>query len=205
MSALSFATKFLRGRGRRLASARIPSRARLAIEGLEERSLMSANFLRVNLVSDLPGLAQIFDPTLVNPTGISLSPNGGAFWVSSDGTNGISELYIGDINGNPIGQPFKVNIPGGSPTGQVFNPNQAVMANGNSNDFSVTDGTNTAASVFIFATRTGRIVGWAPTVGAQIPLGGGTISGNGITAFQANDGASYRGLAIGKFQNANFL
>jgi uncharacterized protein (TIGR03118 family) len=203
MSFFRFLTKWLRGStdgGKKMAP-----RLRLALEALEERRVLSANFIQTNLVSDLPGLAQVRDLTLVNPSGISLSPNGGAFWVSSDGTNGISELYIGDINGNPIGQPFKVNIPGGSPSGQVFNPNQPVMANGNSNDFSVTDGTNTAASVFIFATRTGRIVGWAPAVGGQIPLGGGTISGNGITAFQARDGASYRGLAIGTFQNANFL
>src|SRR5260221_349731 len=81
--------------------ARQPARPRLALEALEDRSLMSANFLQTNLASDLPGLAQFQDPTLKNAWGISLSPNGGAFWVSSNG-GGVSELYLGDLNGNPI-------------------------------------------------------------------------------------------------------
>src|SRR5438067_6012636 len=102
------------------------TRTRLALEPLEERSLLSANFFQTNLVSDLPGVAQIQDPTLVNPWGISLSPAGGAFWVSAT-TTGLSQLYLGDVNGSPITQPFKVVIPGESPTGQVFNPDQPVM------------------------------------------------------------------------------
>jgi uncharacterized protein (TIGR03118 family) len=155
-------------------------------------------------VSDLPGLARLLDPTLKNPWGISLSPNGGAFWVSSNG-GGVSELYLGDVNGNPLSAPFKVTIPGGSPTGQVFNPNQPAMANGNSTDFSVTDGTNTAASVFIFASRTGAIAGWNPTVGAPIQTPFGMLSGTAEVGFQANNGAIYDGLAIGTVGAAHFL
>src|SRR5207247_4084845 len=104
-----------------------------------------ANFLQTNLVSDLPGVAQIQDPTLVNPWGISLAPSSGAFWVSATGT-GLSELYLGDVNGGPVTQPFFVVIPGESPTGQVFNTDQPVMGTGNSTDFTVTDGTNSAAA-----------------------------------------------------------
>jgi uncharacterized protein (TIGR03118 family) len=174
------------------------------VEALEERSLMSANFLQTNLASDLPGLAQLQDPTLKNAWGISLSPNGGAFWISSNG-GGVSELYLGDLNGNSISAPFKVTIPGGSPTGQVFNPNQPVMANGNSTDFSVTDGTNTAASVFIFASRTGAITGWNPTVGAPIQTPFGMLSGTAEVGFQARDGAIYDGLALGTVGAAHFL
>src|SRR5262249_25088951 len=177
---------------------------RLSVERLDERSLPSANFLQTNLVSDLPGLAQIVDNTLHGAQGISLSPNGGAFWVSSTGGN-VSELYLGDIDGVPIKALFKVTIPGGSPTGQVFNLNQPIMSNGNSTDFSITDGQNTGASVFIFATDNGTIVGWNPAVGAQIPFGNGTISGTGIVGFAATDGADYKGLAAGTFQRANFL
>src|SRR5262249_43478439 len=128
----------------------------------------------------------------------------GAFWVSATGT-GISELYIGDVNGSPIRQPFKVNIPGGSPTGQVFNINQPIMGTGNSTDFSVSDGTNTAASVFLFATQSGAIVGWNPTVGHQIPFNGATISDQGIVGFQAEDGATYTGLAAGDWAGEHFL
>src|SRR5262245_32519996 len=205
MSVLSFLGKLLRGGGRRgPAPARKPARPRLALEALEDRQLLSANFLQTNLASDLSGLARLLDPTLKNAWGISLSPNGGAFWVSSNG-GGVSELYLGDLNGNPIIAPFKVTIPGGSPTGQVFNPNQPIMSNGNSNDFSVTDGVNTGAAVFIFATRTGAIVGWNPGVGAPIQTPFGMLSGVGEVGFQAMDGAIYDGLAIGDVGGAHFL
>jgi uncharacterized protein (TIGR03118 family) len=205
MSALSFVAKWLRDHGRRKATTvRKPARPRPGLEVLEDRAVPSADFIQTNLVSDLPGLAQVLDPTLKNPWGISLSPNGGAFWVSSNG-GGLSELYLGDLNGNPISAPFKVTIPGGLPTGQVFNPNQPVMANGNSTDFSVTDGTNTAASVFIFASRTGAITGWNPGVGAPIQTPFGMLSGIAEVGFQANDGAIYDGLAIGAVGGANFL
>jgi uncharacterized protein (TIGR03118 family) len=165
---------------------------------------MSANFLQTNLVSDLPGLARLVDPTLHNAWGISLSPNGWAFWVSSNG-GGVSELYLGDVNGNPLSAPFKVTIPNGTPTGQVFNPNQPIMSNGNSTDFSVTDGTNTAPSVFIFASRSGAITGWNPGVGAPIQTPFGMLSGTAEVGFLADDGAIYDGLAIGDFGGAHFL
>src|SRR5262245_49391478 len=206
MSVLGFGAKWVRGGGRRnkQALARKPERSRLVLEALEDRNLPSANFIQTNLVSDLPGLARLVDPTLKNPWGISLSPNGGAFWVSSNG-GGLSELYLGDVNGKPLSAPFKVTIPGGSPTGQVFNPNQSVMSNGNSTDFSVTDGTNPAASVFLFASRTGAITGWNPTVGAPIQTPFGMLSGTAEVGFQAADGAIYDGLAIGTVGGANFL
>jgi uncharacterized protein (TIGR03118 family) len=212
MSILRSVSKWFRGhRQRRATPARQPTRPRLALEALEDRNLMSANFLQTNLVSDLPGLARLVDPTLHNPWGISLSPNGGAFWVSSNG-GGVSELYLGDLNGTPLSQPFQVTIPTpsipppiGSPTGQVFNPNQPIMSNGNSTDFSVTDGTNTAAAVFLFATREGAIVGWNPGVGAPIQTPFGMLSGTGEIGFGADDGAIYDGLAIGDFNGAHFL
>src|SRR5256885_7502913 len=115
----------------------------LCLETLEDRSNPSTAYLPTFLVSDLPGVAAVTDPTLVNAWGISLSPNGGAFWVSSN-ARGLSELYGGDVNGSAISQPFKVTIPGGSPTGQVFNP---------TTDFVITDGTNSKAAAFLFASE----------------------------------------------------
>jgi uncharacterized protein (TIGR03118 family) len=164
----------------------------------------TSRFQQTNLVSDQAGMAQVTDPTLVNPSGISAAPSSGAFWVSATAT-GLSELYIGDVNGSPINQPFKVNVPGGAPTGQVFNLNQPIMGTGNSTDFTVTDGTHSGASVFIFASKTGAITGWNPMVGQQIPLGNGTISGQAQVGFQATDGAVYTGLASGDVGTAHFL
>src|SRR5262245_42783611 len=102
MSVPRFLAKWLRGGGRRRRmAARQSARPRLCVEALDNRLLLSANYLQTNLVSDLPGLAQLLDPTLKNPWGISLAPSAGAFWVSSNG-GGVSELYLGDVNGNPL-------------------------------------------------------------------------------------------------------
>ncbi len=175
----------------------LPLSVRLNLESFEDRSNPSSPgtaYLATDLVSDQPGVAPITDPTLVNAWGISLSATGGAFWVSSNGQN-LSELYGGDTNGSAITQPFKVAIPFGAPTGQVFNNT------GSATDFSVTDGTNTKPSAFIFASESGWITGWNPGVGATAP-------GPSLTAevgFQAMDGAVYKGLALAQVGTANFL
>src|SRR5258708_40317215 len=71
MTVLSFVSKSGRdGRRRKGTPARKPLRHRLVMEALEERSLLSANVLQTNLVSDLPGVPQVQDPNLVNPWGI---------------------------------------------------------------------------------------------------------------------------------------
>jgi uncharacterized protein (TIGR03118 family) len=206
MSPLGLLSKCLRGSGlRKQAAVRKPVRFRPALEVLDERAAPSSTlFQQTNLVSDQPGMALNLDPTLINAWGISEAPSAGAFWVSSSGA-GLSELYFGDLMGSPINQPFKVTIPGGKPTGQVFNINQPIMGTGNSNDFSVTDGTNTAASVFIFASKTGAITGWNPMVGAPIQTPFGMLSGTAEVGFQANDGAIYTGLATGDVGGSHYL
>src|SRR5260370_513095 len=55
-------------------------------------------YQQTNLVSDLPGVAQVTDPNLVNSWGIvhsSTSP----FWIADNGT-GVSTLYTGA--GTPV-------------------------------------------------------------------------------------------------------
>ena len=97
MSPFSFVSKSSvstlgRGGGRRKgAPARKPPRNRLGVEALEVRSLLSANVVQSNLVSDLPGVAQVQDPNLVNPWGISESSTS-PFWISDNNT-GVSTLY----------------------------------------------------------------------------------------------------------------
>src|SRR6266566_2027818 len=56
-------------------------------------------------------------------------------------------------------------------------------------------GTTTAASRFIFATESGTIAGWSPTVDAT----------NAIVAVPSNGNAVYKGLAIGTSGGATFL
>jgi uncharacterized protein (TIGR03118 family) len=139
-----------------------------------------------NLVSDIPGLAPITDPNLVNPWGIALNPAGGAFWVSNQGT-GTSTLYNGGFGAVPFAKvALVVSIPGGNPTGQVFN---------GSNDFQVTNGTTTARAFFITSSLSGVIAGWSPTVAPN------TTAKVGITM----GGAVYTGLAIGNDGTRNLL
>src|SRR5205085_414384 len=62
-------------------------------------------YQEINLVSDIPGVAAVTDPNLVNPWGISLSSTS-PFWVADNGTS-VSTLYDGQ--GHPI--PLVVTIP----------------------------------------------------------------------------------------------
>jgi uncharacterized protein (TIGR03118 family) len=165
---------------------------RLAVEALEARAVPAAAtaYIATDLVSDQPGVAPVTDPTLINAWGISLSATS-PFWVSSNGAD-LSELYRGDVNGSPITQPFKVTIPDGAPTGQVFN---------GTTDFVVTDGTNSGPAVFIFASESGAVDGWNPNVPPTVP----PPSKAAQTAFTATDGAIYKGIALANNGTGNFL
>lgn len=123
----------------------------------------SAQYVQTNLTSNIPGLAANTDPQLVNPWGISFGA-ASPFWVSDNGT-GVSTLY----NGAGVKQALVVTIPGGVPTGQVFN---------NTGSFAITGGN----ASFIFATENGDIAAWRS----------GTTA---LTEF-TSQGGSYKGLAI---------
>jgi uncharacterized protein (TIGR03118 family) len=157
----------------------------------------SGTVLQTNLVSDLPGVAAINDPNLVNPWGIS-SSGGSPFWVSDNGS-GLSTLYVvPGANNTPVSiNPLVVNIPtptspdGGTPTGTVFNINSAAGA------FKVTDGQHTAPALFLFATEDGTITGWNsgvdPTGKFDGPNG---ASEHAVVAVDHHADAVYKGLAI---------
>jgi uncharacterized protein (TIGR03118 family) len=171
--------------------ARRHNQFELVVESLESRyALSTASFIATDLVSDQPGVAPITDPTLVNAWGIAMNPTGSAFWVSSNGSD-LSEVYGG---GTPMTQPFKVNIPNGAPTGQVYN---------GSSDFVITDGTNSEPARFIFASEAGTVSGWNPDVG--VASGAMPPSVDAEVGFQASDGAIYKGIAMANNGSGNFL
>jgi len=141
-----------------------------------------AQYAQTNLVSNVPGVAAITDPLLVNPWGLArlaTSP----FWTSNQGTNSAT-LYA--ITGSTsVSQVLGINAngfvaipttPAGpqGPTGQVSNSNTA--------SFQLTPGTASTSARFIFADLNGTISGWA----------GGLTS----TIQVATPGAVYTGLAI---------
>ena len=128
---------------------------------------------QTNLVSDIPGLARLTDPDLVNAWGVSFAPTS-PFWISDNGT-GLATLYSVPGSGPPsvskVG--LIVTIPptaGGTtsaPTGQVFN-----------------GGPGFGGAVFLFASEDGVISSW---------------NGSGTTAVVDKDfgsAAVYKGLAI---------
>jgi len=119
-------------------------------------------FHQTNLVSDLPGVALIQDPDLVNPWGISMSATS-PFWVANNGS-GISTVYAGDVNGSPFmkNNALVVTIPGGLPTGTVFN-------SGSATDFIVTSGTASGRATFLFASQVGIVSGWSGGVPPPSP------------------------------------
>jgi uncharacterized protein (TIGR03118 family) len=126
-------------------------------------------FFQQNLVSNVPGLAKVTDPQLVNPWGISFGPSS-PFWIANNGT-GVSTLY----NGAGTKQGLVVTIPSAgpvgttsTPTGTVFNPAAA----------------NFTGDRFLFATEEGTIAGWQGALG--------TTAAIRVPA----TGANYKGLAI---------
>jgi len=129
-------------------------------------------YQQLNLVSDIPGAAQLLDPNLVNPWGLSSSPTS-PLWVSDNGTDKTT-LYTGAVGGAPASiVPLVVSIPGGgAPTGQVFNP---------TGDFGLPTG---GKALFIFAGEHGDISAWN---GAQ---------GTTAVLMAPSLGGIYKGLAL---------
>jgi len=181
--------------------------------------MLSANALQTNLVSDLPGVAQVTDPSLVNPWGISQGP--GPLWIS-DNNSGLSTVYNGQGQPanpiNPAGPALHVSIPTpGDPTGHSGTPDGTVFNSTfltNDPRFMISNGTDSAPAIFLFATEDGTIVGWNPGVNPQgsDPTKAGTFgtiavdnSGNNFTQSDPHKqtGAVYKGLTIATDANDN--
>ena len=138
------------------------------------------------LVSDGAVTAVSTDVHLKNPWGLAALP-GGPVWVSNN-VDHTSTLY----DGTGLVQALVVSIPA-SPNG--LGDATGIVANGSTTDFQVTNGTTTASARFLFVTESGSLYGWAPTVNAN----------TAIVAYNAADGADYKGLAIAANGTANFL
>ena len=121
-------------------------------------------YTQTNLVASTDAYgASIIDPSLINAWGIAIRPAGlgGHFWVESNGA-GTSNQYVGDVGGTPLyaDDLRLVTVPGpstgpivsqGTPTGVVFNPGE---------QFTITQGSITAPSKFLFVTDSGTISAW---------------------------------------------
>jgi uncharacterized protein (TIGR03118 family) len=145
-------------------------------------------YRQTNLVSDLPGMAELTDPDLVNPWGLAAGPTSPA-WVANNGT-GKATIYPGFVNGSPIQKAgLVVNIPGGAPTGQVFNPTSG---------FVVRSGDASGPARFLFNSEAGLVTGWNPGVPPPPPS---TEAQVGVSV----PDAIYKGLAIASTPDGTFL
>jgi uncharacterized protein (TIGR03118 family) len=148
-------------------------------------ALALGHYRRHNLVSDQAGKADVMDPALVNAWGLAFGKSTPA-WVADNGTD-VATLYTGDTGGTPVMKvPLTVSIPGGAPTGQVFN---------GSNQFMVHAGGKSGPANFIFSSEAGKITAWSQSVP---PLT------KARTVASAN-GAIFKGLAIAKTGNGRRL
>src|SRR5262245_21695866 len=134
-----------------------------------------ADFYKVTfLASDIPDLAVVYDPLLVNPWGVSFSATG-PFWVSNAGTNS-STVYSGDVNGSMfMKNSTEVSIPG-APTGQVRNTLAGF-----------------GGASFIFAALNGTISSWwsGPTATLQVAVPEAVYTGLAQGTSSTGDGFRY--------------
>jgi uncharacterized protein (TIGR03118 family) len=139
-------------------------------------------YRQINLVSDVPGLAPITDPNLVNPWGLSRGPT--PWWVSDNGTD-KSTLYTGA----GLKLPIIVAIPptpNGTPTGTVYN---------GGSEFVVSKGNRSGAALFLFDTEDGTISGWNILVDPA----------NAILKVDRSGNAVYKGMALATMDNNTLL
>jgi uncharacterized protein (TIGR03118 family) len=143
-----------------------------------------AEYQQTNLISDIPGVARITDPNLVNPWGQSASATS-PLWVADNGSN-VSTLYKGGVSGSiPQIVPLTVNIPGGAPTGTVFN---------GTSGFVVTTATGSAPANFIFDSEAGVLSAWS-----------NTVSGTNADVEFSNKHYVYKGLALATTNGESLL
>jgi uncharacterized protein (TIGR03118 family) len=143
-------------------------------------------YVQTNLVGNVKGSAQVVDPNLVDPWGISLS-TASPFWISNH-LSATSTLY----NGAGTITPTVVKIPAGAaaaagatgrPTGQVQNN----LSTATPIPFLLPAPNGKTAS-FIFDTDDGTISAWNGSVVASTAV---------ITVDNSAAKAVYKGLAIG--------
>src|SRR4051812_10508314 len=144
-------------------------------------------YRQTNLLSDIPGMAPVLDPLLVNPWGMAASASS-PFWIANNGTS-TTQLVRGDVSGAPVvlnTSPQTVSIPGGLPTGVVRN---------GTTDFQITPpgGGTAAAANFIFVSITGNVTAWNGSSGAAAQ--------NAVSL----PGHVWTGLAIGSNAGGNRL
>ncbi|MFC7387188.1 TIGR03118 family protein [Sphaerisporangium rhizosphaerae] len=138
-------------------------------------------FAEIPLISDVAGKADVTDAKVVNPWGLAM---GKTLWVSNAGT-GTATVYSGGAS-QLTKEKTEVWIPGGTPTGQIFNDS--------GEGFEISSKGASGPATFIFASPSGAITGWNAEVNPSNAI---------IAAFTRH--ADYKGLALMPTNRGRFL
>jgi len=159
--------------------------ARSPVESLEPRLLFAAHYVVTNLGSDGAVPAVHNDPNLVNAWGMAHGFTGP--WVIASNGADAATSYNGSGVAQPAGDPLVINIPGGAPTGAVFNGD---------NQFFISKDGHTRPARYLFASEAGRIVGFNQGVSGE----------DGVTAVDRSaQDAVYKGLTLATIDGHDFL
>ena len=163
---------------RKLFSTMVLLSIALALCGVQPAVAQTPFYTQHNLISDDANViaADLHDNLLVNPWGLVSTPTS-PWWIANNGSD-TSILY--NASTRTISS-LVVAIPGGAPTGLVFN--------NTGGGFIVTNGAASGPATFIFASEAGIISGWNSGVPPPPPS---THAQIGVTV----PGAIYKGLAI---------
>ena len=140
----------------------------------------ASTYVQTDLVSDIPGLATITEPELVNPWGLSHTTTS-PFWTSNQGTSTATLFAV--TGSTTVSKVTAVNPPTGNmaippggvgavgPTGQV--------ANINTLSFPVGNGGNGGSAHFIFGNLNGTVSAWdtGATAFIQVTTPGAVYTG----------------------------
>jgi uncharacterized protein (TIGR03118 family) len=128
----------LAGMGNRIGRRRWPAAAAVfvAAAGLVATAAPAGaaapanSFSLTNLIANRASYhPKLVDKHLTNAWGLAAGPN--PIWVS-DHNSGLATVYSGGIKGSPVALDLTVPVPGGNPTGQVFNSSSAFPVGGTS-------------------------------------------------------------------------
>jgi uncharacterized protein (TIGR03118 family) len=84
------------------------------------------SFMQTNLIANKASFkAKLTDKNLTNAWGLAAGPST-PIWVS-DNNSGFASVYSGGIKGSAVSLDLTVPVPGGNPTGQVFNADSSAF------------------------------------------------------------------------------
>jgi uncharacterized protein (TIGR03118 family) len=131
---------------------------------------VTTRFAEVDLVSDQAIAGVLREPDVVNAWGLALSPTS-PLWVANNGTN-TATVYLGGVGSAPVTKaPLTVAIPGGAPTGQVFNDTDQFVV-------------GATPALFLFVSEGGDLTAWNPA-----------LATNAVVVKHV-EGAVYKGLTL---------